>query len=134
MSDTWGTLDGPAQAGDAAEKRAEPATSGLDALPAIPPFDISAAGSPLAAETVATVTDPQLARRHRQCATWCGYLAIAIGCLALVGWLMGSTILASIRAEWVSMKVNTAIGVIASGCALCLNVGHPGDRKAATDE
>jgi len=126
MSDTWGTLNGPPQAADGNREHADPATAATDLAPAVPALDMSDAGSRLAAEDTATMTDPQLTRRYRQCATWCGYLVIAIGCLTLGGWITGSTGLASINLEWTAMKINTAVGLISCGCALCLNVDHPG--------
>lgn len=131
MSDTWGTLNGPPQAGDDAEGDAEPGTAGIDLAPAVPSLDMPVAAGPPAAEASLTMIDPQLAHRYRQCAAWCCYLAIAIGCLTLAGWLMDSTIFASVHLDWVAMKVNTAIGLIASGCALRLNVGRAGDRTVA---
>jgi signal transduction histidine kinase len=131
MSDTWGTLNVSAQAGDPAQGRTSPVIAGAGAPPDAPSLDPSAADRLFQAEASATMTDPRLIHRYQLCAIWCGCLAMAIGCLALAGWLTGSTAFASIDLAWVTMKVNTAISLIAAGCALCLNVGHTGDRAMA---
>jgi signal transduction histidine kinase len=128
MSDTWGTLNVPVQAGDAARGYDDPTIAGGDAPPDVPSLDLPAAGGLLEAESTATMTDPHLTRRYCQLAAWCGGLVIAIACSAVVGWLTGSTVFASMSLEWSTMKVNTAIGLIAAGCSLCLNVSHTGDR------
>ena len=45
-------------------------------------------------------------------------LVAFIGCVVILGWLFNSTVLKSILPMWVTMKANTAIGFILSGCAL----------------
>src|ERR1700759_2887337 len=128
MSDTWGTLNVPGQSSDSVRGYDGPAIASVDAWPEVPSLDLSTADSLSEAEASATMIDPHLTRRYWHCATWCGGLVIAIGCLALVGWLTGTTVFASISLEWTTMKANTAIGLIAAFWSLCLNVNHAGDR------
>jgi len=68
--------------------------------------------------------DPDLIRRYRRLADGAGMAVMAIGLLALIGWLGGVRVLTSLRADWVTIKANTAVGLIASGAALLLSTGR----------
>src|SRR5690242_20526056 len=128
MSDTWGTLTVSGQAGNGDRGYDDPALAGADAPPEVPSSDLTAAAGQSGADAWADTPDPQLTRRFRQYAMWCGVLVIAIGCLALLGWLTGTTVITSISLHWATMKANTAIGLIAAGSSLCLNISNTGDR------
>ena len=49
----------------------------------------------------------------------CGFIAGALGVVAIVGWLMGWRILTSIRAEYIPMAPNTSLSFIVLGISLC---------------
>ena len=49
---------------------------------------------------------------------WVAALAIAIGGLALTGWVLDVSVLKSLRLDWVSVKPNAAIAFILTGIAL----------------
>ena len=51
-----------------------------------------------------------------------------MGILALAGWVTGLRLLAGIRADFIPMAPNTAIGFILLGCALAANPAEYGDR------
>lgn len=60
---------------------------------------------------------------------------IAMGCLALLGWLLDVPTLKSLYPGWVSVKPNTAVGLLLAAVALFLGTGpEPGRawRRAAT--
>ncbi len=124
MPDTWGTLAAAAKADGAVHGLAELANTAVDIPAAFPEVGSSAAGSAVAA-------DPELVRCYQQYATWCGYLVIAIGCIALIGWFTGIRVLTSLNPSWVAMKSNTALGFLAAGSSLCLNSAHLGERRWA---
>lgn len=50
------------------------------------------------------------------------FVVLAIGLLVLFGWVVDSIFLKSIRADFVTMKANTAIGFVAGGACLALLV------------
>jgi signal transduction histidine kinase len=127
MVDTWGTLAGSARADGAARGQAERTNVAGSGPPAFPEGDKPAAGSLLAAEAFVAAADPELVRRYRHCATWCGYLVTAIGCAVLIGWLTGVEALNSFGPSWTTMKANTALGLIAAGGALGLHGVHRGE-------
>jgi signal transduction histidine kinase len=129
MSDAWGTVAVPVPPGHAARGNAEPANAGVNVPPEVPQLDVSAAGRPLAVEALTAVTDPKLARRFRQYATWCGILVMAIGCAGVVGLLGDVRVLASIYPGWSNMKANTALGLIAAGAALIMTGVRHGENN-----
>ncbi len=51
-----------------------------------------------------------------------GFAVVSMGILALAGWVTGLRLLAEIRADFIPMAPNTAIGFILLGCA----GGEPG--------
>ena len=151
MSDAWGTLSVPARATGAARGYAGPDGAAVDRAPSVA-LPGSAAGSTDAAggdapdadahpkagadadrpagANVGTDAgaDPELLRRYRQCATWCGCLVTAIACIGLTGRLTGVMVLAAISSAWPAMRQNTALGLIAAGGALALH-GVGGHRR-----
>jgi signal transduction histidine kinase len=128
MADTWGTLANSPRADGAAHGFADIANTAVDGAPALPKVGKPAAGSSLAAETLAVEADPVLVRRYRRCAARCGYLVMAIGCVVLIGWLTGIGVLASLSPNWIAMKANTALGFLAAGSALCINSTRLGEQ------
>ena len=48
----------------------------------------------------------------------CAYGVISLGILVLLGWLLDIGLLKSLTPNWVTMKVNTAIGLVVAGSAL----------------
>ncbi|WP_159784680.1 putative bifunctional diguanylate cyclase/phosphodiesterase [Sodalinema gerasimenkoae] len=48
----------------------------------------------------------------------CAYGVISLGMLVLLGWLFDIGLLKSVAPSWVTMKVNTAIGLVITGSAL----------------
>ncbi|WP_170189973.1 GGDEF domain-containing protein, partial [Geitlerinema sp. P-1104] len=48
----------------------------------------------------------------------CAYGVICLGVLVLLGWLFDIALLKSIAPTWVTMKVNTAVGLVIAGSAL----------------
>jgi len=55
----------------------------------------------------------------------CSGVAILIGLLALVGWILDSSLLKSSLHGTVQMKANTAIGLMLAGIAIFLHASHP---------
>ena len=49
-----------------------------------------------------------------------GVAAGLLGLLVFIGWLFDITLLKSVRSDWASMKMNTALGVLLAGAALTL--------------
>lgn len=71
------------------------------------------------------IADPGVIRLCHACAILAAIVAIGLGTAALIGWLAAIPILTSFRADWVAMKANTAVGLVAAGGALILSVsGH----------
>ncbi|HZW24081.1 MAG TPA: PAS domain S-box protein [Gallionella sp.] len=54
-----------------------------------------------------------------------GLLGAATGAIVLLGWQLDSALLKSIAPQWVSMKANTAMGLVLSGMALWLKADRP---------
>ncbi len=53
---------------------------------------------------------------------------MSLGILAMAGWITGLRLLAGIRADFIPMAPNTAIGFILLGCALAANPAEYGAR------
>ena len=123
MSDAWGALSASERGDRAVHRFAAPAIAATVAPPASRMGD-SAAESSLEAETCAAAAEALLTRRYRQCTTWCGYLVMAIGFAALIGWITGVRVLTSLSPDWITMKANTSLGLIAAGSALHANIIH----------
>lgn len=58
------------------------------------------------------------AAAFRQVQTSCGLFATAIGVAVIFGWLTHEPFLKSINPDWISMKFNTALGMVLSGALL----------------
>ena len=59
----------------------------------------------------------------------CGAVVAAVGALALLGWLSGWRALAEVRAGYIPMAPNTAIGMILCGTGLAMMPGTGGRRR-----
>ena len=127
MSDAWGTLTVPTKAGGVEHRHTHAPAVGFDIPQVLSDRAGTTTGSPPATEAFRIEADPTLVHRYRQCAKWCGYLVIAIGCTVLIGWFTGVGALTSFSPSRTTMKANTALGLIAAGCALCLNGVHHGE-------
>ncbi|MFZ3065278.1 MAG: ATP-binding protein [Nitrospirota bacterium] len=68
-------------------------------------------------------SDPRLAVLFRSISKIAGAIAIFIGALALVGWMMDITIFKSVAPWLASMKANTALAFLLSGISLWLLQG-----------
>jgi len=71
--------------------------------------------------------DPRLLRIYRSYAAIAGLTVIAIGAVVLVGWLLAIPLLTQVHPDWIAMKLNAALGLIATGSGLTLVAG----RRAA---
>ena len=58
------------------------------------------------------------------------FAGIATGLLVLAGWILQLDVLTTFKPGWTSMKVNTAFGIIFSGCSLLLFLSGKAKRLA----
>lgn len=72
---------------------------------------------------------PDLYPSHRRWASQSGYLVIAVGCLALVGWRFEIALFRSVIPGFGSMNPMTALAFILSGAALRMSVLQTADRR-----
>src|SRR6185295_6723807 len=63
---------------------------------------------------------PVVAARLRRTAFLCGVAVVVLGGLGLLGWILGNDALRGSFAAGITMKTNTAIGLILLGAALLL--------------
>jgi hypothetical protein len=62
----------------------------------------------------------------RAVATGCGVAAALVGASVLAGWLFDVPFLVRLAPEWVSVKANTALGLLLAGAALARFASAPG--------
>jgi len=74
--------------------------------------------------------DLRAIQMYRQYARFVAVAVVLIGAVALLGWIAGLPVLASLNPAWVSMKVNAAIGFLISGVGLLAAVPKDGSRPA----
>lgn len=111
--------------GRASDRRPEGTASAsriLDPAPECRPGNSVGHASEAAPSLEWREADTDLIRRYRRLATFAGIAVTAIGVVALIGWFGGVPMLTSLRASWVAMKANTAVGLVASGSALLLSM------------
>ena len=77
---------------------------------------------------MANESDPQLVQFYRRYAASAGIAVALIGASVLIGWIANIPLLTSLSASWVSMKANTATGLLLAGVALFLATPDHGDR------
>ncbi len=74
--------------------------------------------------------DTHLVQLYRRYARLAGIGAAVLGAMALLGWIAGVPLLTSLNPAWVSMKVNTAVAVLAAGIGLVLATPNGNDQPA----
>lgn len=81
----------------------------------------------------ATTHDPRIVSRVVSFSRSAAVLVLAIGCTALLGWILGIPILRSLRADWMGMKSNAALSIIAlaAGLLLARQNGEQGEPRLA---
>ena len=79
-----------------------------------------------------TMVGPEVhvVQSYRRYAGIAGIAAATIGGLGLVGWIADIPLLTALNPGWVTMKVNTAIGLLTAGVGLFLAVPNGADRRA----
>ena len=55
-------------------------------------------------------------------AVLCSCAVLSLGAMVVVGWAIGSNLITSISESWVSMKITTAVGFLATGTLLLTSV------------
>src|ERR1700733_11099591 len=73
---------------------------------------------------IRTLLDAGLSERIRAVPKLFGWMVLVIGVLTLLGWLFHITALKSISPDFVSMKPNTAFGLVFSAVSLLLFLHH----------
>src|ERR1039458_643340 len=73
-------------------------------------------------------SDPRLVRFFRDYAILAGFLVTAIGIVVLIGWLAHIPALVQVSPGWVTVKANTAVGLVVAGVAVSLAAA---ERRAA---
>src|SRR5271165_7228592 len=63
---------------------------------------------------------PNLAQRYAFISSFAGPIAMAVGSLVLVGWLLGIRTLTSVIPDYTTMKPNTAVCFVLVGLSLWL--------------
>ncbi|MGZ6987361.1 MAG: hypothetical protein ACXVH0_00200, partial [Thermoanaerobaculia bacterium] len=78
---------------------------------------------------IASQATPVLAEPLRRVSRLCAAAAIAIGVIALAGWLFGVRVLMQFLPGQVAMVPNTALGLLLAGLALWLRASRAGRSR-----